>query len=30
MICVCRWDWLYLRKYLLVSGTPMDRTSLGQ
>ena len=30
MICISRFDSLYLLKYLLFSGTPMDRTSLGQ
>lgn len=28
MICVCRWDCLYLPQYLLVSGAPVGRTSL--
>ena len=30
MICISRFDSLYLPKYLLVSGTPMGRTPLGQ
>ena len=29
-ICIFRFYYLYLPKYLLVSGTPMGRTSLGQ
>ena len=28
MICISRFDSLYLLEYLLVSGTPMGRTSL--
>ena len=28
MICISRFDSLYLPKYLLVSGTPMGRTLL--
>lgn len=28
MICISRFDSLYLLKYLLVSGTPMGRTLL--